>query len=249
MENTSTAMLVVAIIVVLGAIAYSIQSFEERKRARKLKITLLKREIRQAINIYKGIPDNFMTVELNDFVRNFTNVKWRKLHTLVSSEDNTRAHNAFQERCKNQNYYSQQQLGSMTVFQDEGQVYHALGQLKELTAWLADLHKKKAITETTFGELSWQAKDFYDRASCDLEILSAIETQRAHGEKAGYYKFNSAIKSLGNLNQSEELDSQMFEIRNHMETLKAIYEEQEAIEEEQRRIEQLEEEERNQQQQ
>ena len=79
--------------------------------------------------------------------------------------------------------------------------------------------------------------------------MSPYLSKLAHGEKAGYYKFNSAIKSLGNLNQSEELDSQMFEIRNHMETLKAIYEEQEAIEEEQRRIEQLEEEERNQQQQ
>lgn len=247
MEHTSTTMLVIAIIVVLGIIAYTIQTIEERKRARKLQVTLLKREIRNAINIYKGIPDNFITVELHDFLRKFINNKWQKLHTIVVSEDSTRAYKAFQERSNNRDIHHQQALGVMTVFEDEGQVYHALGQLKELSGWLADLHQKKGITESAFAELNWQTKDFYDRASCDLEVLTAMETQVAHGEKAGYHKFNSAIKSLSNLNQSEELDSQIFTIRNHMETLKAIYEEQEAIEEERRRLAALEEEENNQQ--
>ena len=241
MGQTSTVILILAIIFVLGSIAFVIQTIEERKRARKLKIMSLKGKVRNAVNIYKGIPDLFMTVELHDFLRKFINNRWQTLHTLVTTQESQRSFDAFKERCKNRVMHVQHPTGSMTIFQDDGQVYHMLGKFKELQQWLADLHRKKQIPETTYAELKWQVKDFYDRVSCDIEVLEAIETQRAHGEKAGYHKFNIALKSLNGLNQSESLDSQIFAIHNHMETLKAIYEEQEALEEE-RRLAELEDE-------
>lgn len=238
MSQTSTVILIIAIIVVLGSIAYTIQSIEERKRARKLKVLTLKGKIRNAMNIYKGIPDDFMTTELHDFLRKYINSKFQKLHAIDTTQDSQRAFNAFQERTKNRVLKYRTATGSMTVFKDEGQVYHALGKFKELSKWLADLKKDKQIAEATFNELSWQSKDFYDHVSCDIEVLKAIETEKLHGEKAGYHKYNIALKSLGQLNQSEVLDSQIFTIHNHVETLKAIFEAQEALEEEQRRIEQ-----------
>lgn len=243
MSQTSTVILIIAIIVVLGSIAFTIQTLEERKRARKLQIMTLKGKVRNAVNIYKGIPDMFMTVELHDFLRKFINNRWQKLHTLIDSEDSQRAYAAFQERCKNRVLHVQHPSGSMTVYQDEGQVYHALSKFKELQQWLSELHRNKQIPETTFNELNWQSKDFYDRVSCDIEVLEAIETERSHGEKAGYHKFNIALKSLNGLNQSESLDSQIFAIHKHMENLKSIYEEQEALEEEKRRLAELEDEE------
>jgi len=47
-----------------------------------------------------------------------------------------------------------------------------------------------------------------------------METEKLHGEKAGFHKFKSALKSLNNINQSESLDSQIFSIHKHMEKLK-----------------------------
>ncbi|MGB1239790.1 MAG: hypothetical protein ACPG4U_16350, partial [Pseudomonadales bacterium] len=118
--------------------------------------------------------------------------------------------------------------GSMSVYQDSGQVYHALGQLKEMTAWLADLHKSKQITESAFNELGWQTKDFYDRVSCDIEIFEALETEKLHGAGPAFHKFQSVMKSLEGLNQSEALDSQVYAVHRHVEMLRVQIAEQQA---------------------
>ena len=71
MGQSQTGLLILAIIVVLGSIAYTIQTIEERKRARKLLIMALKSQIRNSLNIYQGLPDVFMTAELHDFISRF----------------------------------------------------------------------------------------------------------------------------------------------------------------------------------
>lgn len=231
MGQTQSILLILAIIVTLGIIAYTIQSIEERKQARKRQVLAYKSQIRKAINIYKGLPDIFMTVELHDFISRFIINKWKKLHLLNTTEDSLRSYNTFQERVQNRVITLQHPEGSMTVYAEEGQVYHSLGLLKETTHWLADLSKSKQISEMSFNELGWQIKDFYDRVSCDIEIFEAIDALQQHGEKAGFHKFNIALKSLGKLNQSQALDSQVFEIHKQMEKLKVIIEEQNAAEE------------------
>ena len=231
MGQTQSILLILSIVVTLGIIAYTIQSIEERKQARKRQVIAYKRQIRTAMNIYKGLPETFMTVELHDFISRHIFNKWKKLHDIETSQDSLRALTTFQERIKNRVITLQHPEGSMTVYSEEGQVYHALGLLKETTQWLADLSKSKQISEMSFNELGWQVKDFYDRVSCDIEIFEAIETLRQHGEKAAFHKFNIALKSLGELNQSQALDSQVFEIHKQMEKLKIVIEEQnEALE-------------------
>jgi len=231
MGQTESIVLILGIIVTLGVIAFTIQTIEERKQARKRQVLSYKRQIRDALNIYKGLPDVFMTVELHDFMNRYITSKWKKLHELDTTQDSLRSFNTFQERVKNRVITQQHPQGSMTVYKEEGQVYHALGLLKETSRWLGELSKTKQIPESTFNELSWLAKDFYDRVSCDIEIFDAIETLRQHGEKAGFHRFSIALKSLSNLNQSEALDSQIFEIHKLMEQLKTVVEEQKAAEE------------------
>ena len=189
-----------------------------------------KSSIRKALNLYKGLPDSFMTVEIHDFMSRYIIKKWKELNTLDVSDDSLRSYNTFQERVKNRVITLEHPTGSMTVYKEEGQVYHALGLLKEVTHWLAELSKKKQISEHSFNELGWQIKDYYDRVSCDIEIFDALDTQRQHGEKAGFPKFNTALKSLNNLNQSEALDSQVFEIHKHMEKIKNIIEQKDEAE-------------------
>lgn len=220
MGQTETALLVISIVVVLGCIAYAIQSIEERKRARKIKIMRLKSQIQNALGIYKNIPDFFMSAELHDFMRQFLLRKWRELHTILKTEESVRACKNFQEKAKNRVVNLTPPQGSMTVYEDDGQVYHALGILKETIDWLSDLRERKQMSEHAFNELGWQTKDAFERVSCDIQVLEAMETQRLHGEKAGFHKFKSALKSLNNLNQSESLDSQIFSIHKHMEKLK-----------------------------
>jgi hypothetical protein len=220
MGQTETALLVISIVAVLGCIAYAIQSIEERKRARKIKIMKLKGQIQNALGIYKSVPDFFMSAELHDFMRQFLLRKWRELHTVLKTEESTRACKNFQERAKNRVVNSTPTQGSMTVYEEEGQVYHALGILKETQEWLADLSQKKQISEHAYNELGWQTKDAFERVSCDIQVLEAMETEKLHGEKAGFHKFKSALKSLNSINQSESLDSQIFSIHKHMEKLK-----------------------------
>ena len=231
MGQTQTAFLILGIIVVLGSIAYTIQTIEERKRARKLLIMSLKSQIRNALNIYKGVPDIFMSAELHAFMNRYIVAKWQRLHEINITDDSQRSLNTFQERCKTRELSMQPPTGSMSIYQDEGQVYHALAQLKSTSQWLAELSKSKNISEAEFNELGWVVKDSFDRVSCDIQILEAMETQRIAGEKAGFHKFNIALKALKELNQSEALDSQIFSIHNHMEQLKHHYEEVEAAEE------------------
>ncbi len=244
MGQTQTIFLILTILVILGSIAYFIQSIEDRKRAQKLRIITIKKQIRRAVNIYKGLPDLFMTVELHDFLSRHIIRKWKELHLIEVTNDSQRSFNTFQERVSNRVITLEYPEGSMTVYQEEGQVHHALSLLKETTRWLGDLSKGKQISEHSFNELGWQTTDFYDRVSCDIEIFSAINTQNQSGEKAGFHKFNSALKSLNNLNQSEALDSQIFAIHKHMEILKTIIAKQDE-EQELARIEAIEAAERN----
>ena len=231
MGQTESVLLILSIIVILGAIAFTIQTIEERKQARKRLVLLLKRQIRSAVNIYKGLPEVFMTVELHNFISRHIIAKWKKLHAIETTQESLRAFNTFQERAQNRVITLQHPEGSMTVYQEEGQVYHTLGLLKETTYWLGELSKTKQISEFSFNELGWQVKDFYDRVSCDIEIFEAIETLRQHGEKASFPKFKIALRSLGNLNQSEALDSQIFEIHKKMEQLRNIIIEKKAADE------------------
>jgi hypothetical protein len=235
MGQTQTVILILSIIFILGSIAYTIQTIEERKRARKLLVMSLKSQIRNALNIYKGIPENFMTTELHDFISKFINAKWKRLHGIVVTKDSQTSYNNFQEQIKNKATNLQHSESSMSIYQEEGQVYHALAQLKATTRWLSEIFKSKQISESAFNELGWQIKDFYDRVSCDVQILEAIETQRLHGEKAGFHKFNIALKSLNNLNQSESLDGQIFILHKHMATLRNTIKEQDAAEEQARK--------------
>ncbi|MCJ8300780.1 MAG: hypothetical protein MJK13_17860 [Pseudomonadales bacterium] len=232
MGQSQTGLLILAIIVVLGSIAYTIQTIEERKRARKLLIMALKSQIRNSLNIYQGLPDVFMTAELHDFISRFIISKMTRLLTIDDSEQTKRALSNFREKANSRDITLQHPEGSMTIYQDEGQVHHALSQLKEITRWLAELSKSNQISEFSFNELGWQTKDFYDRVSCDIEILEAMDTEKVHGQKAGFHKFSIALKSLNNLNQSEALDSQIFAIHRHMEILKnaVLEQEQEAAE-------------------
>ncbi|MEH6444150.1 MAG: hypothetical protein V7784_09645 [Oceanospirillaceae bacterium] len=229
MGQTQTVILILSIIFVLGSIAYTIQTIEERKRARKLLIMSLKSQIRNALNIYKGVPENFMSAELHEFMSKFIDNKWKRLHTILVTQDSQNSYKNFQEQIKNKVFNPHLLESSMSVYQEEGQVYHALAQLKATTRWLAELHKSKQISESAFNELGWQIKDFYDRVSCDIEVLAAINMQKSHGEKAGFHKFNIALKSLNNLNQSESLDSQIFKLHKHMATLKNTIKEQDAV--------------------
>ncbi|EPJ43543.1 MAG: hypothetical protein OFPI_42390 [Osedax symbiont Rs2] len=233
MGQTQTGLLILAIIVVLGSIAYTIQTIEERKRARKLLIMSLKSQIRNSVNIYQGLPDVFMTAELHEFISRFIISKMSRLLSIDDTEESRRSLSNFREKANNRDISLQHPEGSMSIYQDEGQVHHALGQLKEITRWLGELSKSRQISEFSFNELGWQTKDFYDRVSCDIEILDAIDTQKVHGEKAAFHKFSIAVKSLNNLNQSEALDSQIFAIHRHMEILKnaVLEQEQEAAEE------------------
>ena len=236
MGQTESIILIVGIIVTLGTIAFTIQTMEERKQARKRLVLSYKGQIRDALNIYKSLPDVIMTLELHDFISRYILKKWNKLHEINTTQDSLRSLNTFQERIKNRVITQQLPQGSMTVYQEEGQVYHTLGLLKETTRWLGELSKSKQISESAFNELGWLVKDFYDRVSCDIEIFDAQETLRQHGEKAGFHKFTIALRSLSNLNQSEALDAQIFEIHKLMEKLRTVIEEQKA-EEERLRIE------------
>lgn len=221
MGPTNTGLLILAIIVILGSIAFTIQRVEERRRERKLLIMSLKSQIRQALNMYSGLPEMFMSQEIHDFLSKFALKKWRKLEAVDSSEETRRAHAAFQAKVKNKIITQTHPSSSMSVYQDSGQVYHALGQLKEMTNWLGELSKTKQITEEAFNELGWQTKDFYDRVSCDIEIFEAIDIEKQHGASPAFHRFQSVIKSLESLNQSEALDSQIYAVNRHIESLRA----------------------------
>ena len=231
MGQTQTAFLILGIIVVLGFIAYTIQLIEERKRARKLLIMSLKSQIRNALNIYKGIPDTFMTNELHNFISRFILAKWKRLHDIYVTEDSERSLISFKEKIKDKKIFIQSSTATMSIYQSEGQVHHALAQLRVAKNWLAELNRSRNINESDFNQLGWQLKDSFDRVACDVQILHAKQTENDSGDKAGFFKFKIALKALKNLNQSESLDSQIFEIHKHMEQLMRSFEERELAEE------------------
>ena len=177
------------------------------------------------MGIYEGLPETFMSPEIHDFLSRFINNRYKKLLELENTQQHLNLANAFKQRAASREITMQHPQGSMTVFASKEQVAHALGQVREIARWVGELQKSKQISSHDNNEVLLQAKDYHDRASCDMEIFEAMEMENRKGPRAAVFKYRDCLKALAKLNYSETLDRQMYEVRKHLAGLEEQVEE------------------------
>jgi hypothetical protein len=84
----------------------------------------------------------------------------------------------------------------------------------------------------------YQVKEAYTRTRLDVEIMEAQDVEQLRGPAPALPRYRTAAAKLQRLNQTQQLDRQIYELSAHMDKLQAIVERErlrrEAQEEQQR---------------
>ncbi|MDP1069442.1 hypothetical protein, partial [Klebsiella pneumoniae] len=66
MSPTETGLIIVAVVVVMAMIAFSIQTVENQRRERRMRLLMLKDQIRRADHLLHTLPEHYITREIRD---------------------------------------------------------------------------------------------------------------------------------------------------------------------------------------
>lgn len=235
MTPTETGLVIVAVIVLMAMIAFTIQTIENQRRERRMRLLLLKDQVRRADHLLRTLPDHYITQEIRDLLVRYLQKRWKLILELANTVEN-------REKVKDMESFAAQPLpfvehpaGSMTLHTDRNHAERTVALLRELFQFLSELKAANMLTGVQASEVLYQVKEAYTRTRIDVELMDAIEIEAASGPAVALPRYRTACAKLQQLNQTQQLDRQLYELGVHMDRLQVeVNTEKEAREEEER---------------
>ncbi|MDY6891753.1 MAG: hypothetical protein SVU24_09215 [Pseudomonadota bacterium] len=224
MSPTETGMIIVAVVVVMAMIAFSIQTIEEQRRERHMRLLILKDQIRRADHLLRTLPEHYITREIRDLLVRYIQSRWKRVLELENSPEN-------QQKLAEMETVAAQPLpvvehppGSMTLHTDRSHAQRTAALLRELFQFLTELQRSGLLPAATTRDVIYQVKEAYTRTRIDVEIMDAIEVEQQKGAAPALPRYRTAAAKLQRLNQTQQLDRQIYELSAHIDKLQAIVE-------------------------
>ncbi|GAA0789178.1 hypothetical protein [Marinobacterium sediminicola] len=236
MSPTQTGLIIVAVIVVMAMIAFTIQTVENQRRERRMRLLLLKDQVRRATHLLHTLPEHYITREIRDVLVRYAQQRWKSILELESSNDNRQKLNELNEFASLPLPVVEHPAGSMTLHTDRSHAERTASLLRELFQFLSELKASGLLSGVHASEVIYQVKEAYTRTRIDVELMDAIEVEAGRGAAAALPRFRTACSKLQSLNQTQQLDRQLYELGTHMEKLQIqVEEERKAREAEQKK--------------
>lgn len=219
MSPTHIGLLILLGVAVMAGIGFAVQDIENKKRERNLRLITLKTAIRRASHLFEAFPPILQTAEIRTLLVKYLEVRWNAVVELDNSESNRQQQAAFQTMAADIQEAIGHPAGSLTVFSTQTEAARALGVIKEFAQFVSEIKNKGEISADAADNLTRVAKQLYARVEVDSDLMNAIETEQHQGPEVVVHQYRSCFSKLQHLNQNQELDRQLYEIRTHLSNL------------------------------
>jgi len=224
MSPTETGLIIVAVVVVMAMIAFSIQAVENQRRERRMRLLMLKDQIRRADHLLHTLPEHYITREIRDVFVKYLQNRWKQVMELESAPEH-------RQKLAEMEAFAAQPLpvvehppGSMTLHTDRNHAQRTAALLRELFQFLTELQNGGRLPPATTRDVMYQVKEAYTRTRIDVEIMEAMEVEQMRGAAPALPRYRTAAGKLQHLNQTQQLDRQIYELSAHMDKLQEIVE-------------------------
>lgn len=224
MSPTQTGLMIVAVVVVMATIAFVIQTIENQRRERRMRLLLLKDQIRRADHLLHSLPEHYITREIRDLLVQYLQVRWKWVLELENSAEN-------REKVSELHAISEQPLpvvehpvGSMTLHTDRNHAERTAALLRELYQFLSELKSGGVLSGILASEVIYQVQEAYTRTRIDVELMDAMEVESGRGAAAALPRYRTACAKLQSLNRTQQLDRQLYELGTHLDRLQSAVE-------------------------
>ncbi|MBP0050198.1 hypothetical protein H9C73_15860 [Marinobacterium sp. AK62] len=239
MTPTETGFLIIGVIVVMAMIAFTIQSIENQRRERRMRLLLLKDQIRRADHLLRSLPEHYITREIRDLLVRYLMQRWKLTLELERTDDNLKRLQEVESVASQPIPVVEHPAGSMTLHTDRNHASRTASLLRELFQFLSEVKQQGLFKPSDIDTVTYQVKEAYTRTRIDVELMDTYEAEQARGAAAALPRFRTAMAKLQSLNSTQQLDRQMYEIGTHIDELEVIVKRErlEKEEEERRRRE------------
>lgn len=239
MGPTETGLIIVAVVVVMAAVAFTIQAIENQRRERRMRLLILKDQIRRADHLLHTLPEHYITAEIRDLLVAYLQSRWKQVLVLDNTQENQKKLSDLENLASKPLPVVEHPEGSLTLHPDRSQAERTAALLRELYQFLMELQKGQVLFAAAARDVLAQVKEAYIRTRIDVEIMEALEVERHRGAAPALPRYRTVASKLQRLNRTQQLDRQIYELSAHMDKLEAIAqrERQQREEEERRRRE------------
>ncbi|MBA4501498.1 hypothetical protein [Marinobacterium marinum] len=239
MSPTQTGLIIVAVVVVMAMVAFVIQTIENQRRERRMRLLLLKDQVRRASHLLHTLPEHYITREIRDVLVRYLQQRWKSILLLENSPDNRKQPAELEALAGQALPVVEHPEGSMTLHTDRQHAERTAALLRELYQFLTELQAGGMLSGLHASEVIYQVKEAYTRTRLDVELMDAIEVENGRGVAAALPRFRTVCAKLQGLNQTQQLDRQLYEVGTHIDHLQAqVDEDRKAREKEERQRQQ-----------
>jgi len=222
MSPTETGLIIVAVVVVMAVVAFIIQAIENQRRERHMRLLILKDQIRRADHLLHTLPEHYITREIRDLLVAYLHSRWKLVMGLENNPEN-------QKKLTEMEAFAAQPLpvveypeGSMTLHRDRSQAQRTAALLRELYQFLGELQKSHMLPVAAARDVVTQVKEAYTRTRIDVEIMEAMDVEQLRGAAPALPRYRTVAGKLQQLNRTQQLDRQIYELSAHMDRLQEI---------------------------
>lgn len=240
MSPTETGLIIVAVVVVMAMIAFSIQTVENQRRERRMRLLMLKDQIRRADHLLHTLPEHYITREIRDVLVRYLQNRWKQVMALENTSENRQKLSEMEAFAAQPLPVVEHPPGSMTLHTDRNHAQRTAALLRELFQFLTELQNGGLLPPAITRDVIYQVKEAYTRTRIDVEIMEALEVEQQRGPAPALPRYRTAAGKLQRLNQTQQLDRQIYELSAHMDKLQALVERERLLreaEEERKRAE------------
>lgn len=237
MNPTTIALLILGGVGVMSAIAYTIQLFENRKKARQLQLMKLQAAIRRAHHLLTNFPTVLHSPEIIKFLSAYLTQRCQAALALEQSENTEKLLSESKAKAEVATDAPSHPEGVLTVFDSPNGAQRARAILKEFVKFLKEAESHGEINSSLSQPLIQQARNCFERAEIDIELHEAMVSEGVNDGKRSFNTYKKCFIRLSDLSKNHSLDRQLFELRNRMNTLAAYIEKKTEEERERRRQE------------
>lgn len=238
MNPTETGILILGGIVVMAITAFIVQSIENERRERHMRLLRLRDQIRRANHLYHNVPRFYVPQEVYQALLHYMENRWKEIIELEPSANNRAKLEEIAELRAAPFETEAYPEGALTYAPDRETARRLRALLRELAQFFQDAQTSRLFSNTLIQRMVSDIKQGYTRLTIELELMDAKDTEELAGLHVALHQYRSSMLKLQQFNDVHQIDPQIFALSRKIEICQAEADRIKSEQEAQRKAEQ-----------